>query len=71
MTPALGVSGRIATFFHTAQITPLLALMALIAMLQARVKFLMNRLRLAAVAGRLDETWPQSVNASLQPHQGR
>ena len=24
MTPALGISGRIAAFFHTAQITPLL-----------------------------------------------
>ena len=30
MTPALGISGRIAAFFQTAQITPLLALMALL-----------------------------------------
>ncbi len=36
-------------------------------LMQARVEFLMNRLRLAAVAGRLDEVWLQSVNASLQP----
>jgi outer membrane protein len=36
-------------------------------LMQARVEFLMNRLRLAAVAGRLDEAWLQSVNASLQP----
>lgn len=36
-------------------------------LMQARVEFLMNRLRLAAAAGRLDEAWLQSVNASLQP----
>ena len=30
MTPALGISGRIAAFFQAAQITPLLALMALL-----------------------------------------
>jgi hypothetical protein len=29
-TPALGVSGRIAAFFQRAQITPLLALVALL-----------------------------------------
>lgn len=40
-------------------------------LLQARVEFLMNRLRLAAVAGRLDEAWLQSVNATLQPLQKR
>lgn len=36
-------------------------------LMQARVEFLMNRLRLAAAAGRLDEAWLHSVNASLQP----
>lgn len=40
-------------------------------LMQARVEFLMNRLRLAAAAGRLDETWLQSVNASLQPLHSR
>lgn len=35
-------------------------------LMQARVEFLMNRLRLAAAAGRLDEAWLQSVNAALQ-----
>ncbi len=35
-------------------------------LMQARVELLMNRLRLAAVAGRLDEAWLQSVNAALQ-----
>ena len=40
-------------------------------LMQARVEFLMNRLRLAAAAGRLDEAWLQSVNASLQPSQSR
>ncbi|MEO5737431.1 MAG: TolC family protein [Variovorax sp.] len=40
-------------------------------LMQARVEFLMNRLRLAAAAGRLDEAWLQSVNASLQPTQSR
>ena len=40
-------------------------------LMQARVEFLMNRLRLAAAAGRLDEAWLQSVNASLQPLQSR
>lgn len=38
-------------------------------LMQARVEFLMNRLRLAAAAGLLDEAWLQSVNASLQPLQ--
>ena len=37
-----------------------------LALLQARIEALMNRLRLAAVGGRLDETWLQSVNASLR-----
>ena len=40
-------------------------------LLQARVDLLMNRLRLAAVAGRLDEASLQSVNASLQAPGGR
>ena len=40
-------------------------------LMQARVEFLVNRLRLAAAAGRLDEAWLQSVNASLQPSQSR
>ena len=40
-------------------------------LMQSRVEFLMNRLRLAAAAGRLDEAWLQSVNASLQPSQSR
>ena len=40
-------------------------------LMQARVEFLMNRLRLAATAGRLDEAWLQSVSASLQPSQSR
>ena len=38
-------------------------------LMQARVEFLMHRLRLAAAAGRLDEAWLQTVNASLQPLQ--
>jgi len=38
---------------------------------QARIDLLMNRLRLAALAGRLDETSLQSVNASLQAPGGR
>jgi outer membrane protein len=37
-----------------------------LALLSARIELLMNRLRLAAAAGRLDEAWLQSVNASLQ-----
>ena len=40
-------------------------------LLQARIELLMNRLRLAAAAGRLDEKWLQSVNASLQAPGGR
>ncbi|MDP2816896.1 MAG: TolC family protein [Polaromonas sp.] len=40
-------------------------------LLQARIELLMNRLRLAAVAGRLDEAWLQSVNASLHAPGGR
>ena len=40
-------------------------------LLQARIELLMNRLRLAAVAGRLDEGLLQSVNASLQAPGGR
>ena len=40
-------------------------------LMQSRVEFLMNRLRLAAAAGRLDEAWLQSVNASLQPSRSR
>ena len=40
-------------------------------LLQARIELLMNRLRLAAAAGRLDEGWLQSVNASLQATGGR
>jgi outer membrane protein len=40
-------------------------------LLQARIELLMNRLRLAAVAGRLDEAWLESVNASLQAPGGR
>ena len=35
-------------------------------LLQARIEVLMNRLRLAEVAGQLDETWLQSTNASLE-----
>ncbi len=42
-----------------------------LALLQARTEWLMNRLRLAALAGRLDEAWLQSVNASLQAPGGR
>ncbi len=38
-----------------------------LALLQARVSLLLDRLRLAALAGRLDEAQLQSVNASLQP----
>jgi outer membrane protein len=37
-----------------------------LALLSARSELLMNRLRLAAAAGSLDEAWLQSVNASLQ-----
>ncbi|MEQ1682715.1 MAG: TolC family protein [Burkholderiaceae bacterium] len=40
-------------------------------LLSARIELLMNRLRLAAVAGRLDEASLQSVNASLQAPGGR
>ena len=40
-------------------------------LLQARIELLMNRLRLAAAAGRLDEAWLQSVNASLQNSRSR
>lgn len=40
-------------------------------LLSARIELLMNRLRLAAVAGRLDEPSLQSVNASLQAPGGR
>ena len=36
-----------------------------LALLQARVSLLLDRLRLAALAGRLDETQLQAVNASL------
>lgn len=39
-------------------------------LLAARVDLLMNRLRLAAAAGRLDEAWLRSVNASLQAPSG-
>jgi outer membrane protein len=38
-----------------------------LALLQARVSLLLDRLRLAALAGRLGEEQLQSVNASLQP----
>jgi len=37
-----------------------------LALLQARIEWLMNRLRLAALAGHLDEASLQSVNASLR-----
>jgi outer membrane protein len=37
-----------------------------LALLQARIDLMMNRLRLAAAAGRLDETWLRAVNSSLQ-----
>jgi outer membrane protein len=40
-------------------------------LLQARVELAMNRLRLAALAGRLDEAALQPVNASLQAPGGR
>jgi len=36
-------------------------------LLHARVSLLLDRLRLAALAGRLGEEHLQSVNASLQP----
>ena len=36
-----------------------------LALLQARVSLLLDRLRLAALAGRLDEAQLQAVNASL------
>ncbi|MDE2092706.1 MAG: TolC family protein, partial [Burkholderiales bacterium] len=42
-----------------------------LALVQARVDLLTNRLRLAALAGRLDEAALQSVNASLQAPGGR
>ena len=42
-----------------------------LALLQARIELLLSRLRLAAAAGQLDETWLQSVNASLQAPSGR
>ncbi len=35
-------------------------------LLQARIELLINRLRLADVAGQLDETWLQQANASLE-----
>jgi outer membrane protein len=35
-------------------------------LLQARIEWLMNRLRLGAAAGMLDETWLQAVNTELQ-----
>ena len=37
-----------------------------LALLQARIDLLMNRLRLAAAAGRLDEAWLREVNSTLQ-----
>jgi outer membrane protein len=40
-------------------------------LLQARIEWLMNRLRLAAAAGRLDEAALQSVNASLSAARAR
>lgn len=40
-------------------------------LLQAQIEWLMNRLRLGAVAGVLDETWLQSVNTHLQASGGR
>ena len=40
-------------------------------LLQAQIEWLMNRLRLGAVAGALDETWLQSVNTHLQASGGR
>ena len=36
-------------------------------LLQARIGSLMDRLRLAALSGQLDEAHLQSVNATLQP----
>ena len=45
--------------------------MSKLAVVQGRVDLLMNRLRLAALAGRLDEASLQSVNASLQAPGGR
>ncbi len=42
-----------------------------LAVLQARIELLMNRLRLGAVTGALDEAWLQSVNAELQAAGGR
>jgi len=42
-----------------------------LALLQARIDLLMDRLRLAAAAGRLDEAWLRDVNSTLQastPH---
>ena len=42
-----------------------------LALLQARVSLLLDRLRLAALAGRLDEGQLQAVNASLQPGASR
>lgn len=40
-------------------------------LLQARIEWLMNRLRLGAAAGVLDETWLASVNTELQAAGGR
>lgn len=37
-----------------------------LALLEARVALLLDRLRIAALVGRLDETQLQTVNASLQ-----
>jgi outer membrane protein len=42
-----------------------------LSLLQARIEWLMNRLRLGAAAGMLDETWLQSVNMELQAAGGR
>ncbi len=42
-----------------------------LALLQARVSLLLDELRLAALAGRLDEAQLQAVNASLQPRASR
>jgi outer membrane protein len=40
-------------------------------LLQARIEMLINRLRLGAAAGVLDEFWLQSVNAELQANDAR
>jgi outer membrane protein len=42
-----------------------------LALLQARVAFLMDRLRLSALAGQLDETALQSVDATLRTADNR